>query len=414
MIGFIRHLIYNNRILRWILPIFYYRWNKRYKSQDGFLSGDTIKEYLDNDHIYTYHKSQSIYFNHPTRTITSEFVPKQMAFYAGKRFEISAGEVYHFDEAFLIGPNAVGVTTDGKIILDTAMDLPNVLHKCSPRLLMNYDKLDSELQEDWAASLVHLFCNSTYTNYFHWICDSVLLIEGVREYEKKVGRKIKLIVNDNLTQYQREYLEALDYSEEDLIFWKDYRKASIRNLVVVKSRRTGTNMDEIVSSHGMNWLSKSILSKINVPTQKQSERVFLTRQHESCRRITNFNTIEPILRKYNFQIVNTEGLSVLDQAMLFYNMKVLVAPHGAGLTNMIFSKKLAIIEMIGNVDNPKDFQWYCAYYSMSQALGHKYAYIIGETVPLLKPDKTKQIYDLKIDPVEFENLLIQVLDESQG
>ena len=412
MIAFLRRLVYESRFLQLLLPLFYYRWNKRFKSQDGFLSGKSLKDYLDQEHIYTYHKTQVIFFNYPKGIYLGPSAPKQMTYYAGKAFEISAGEVYHFQEAFLIGPNAVGVTKDGQIILDTAMDLPNVLHKCSPRLLMNYDKIESEVQMEWVVSLVHLFCNSTYTNYFHWVCDSILLIEGVRKYEKKIDRKIKLIVNDNLTQYQREYLEALNYSEEDLIFWKDYKKSSIRNLVVVKSRRTGTNMDEIVSAHGMNWLKKSLLLKVDYTGEKVKKRVFLTRQHESCRRIINFNCIEPILKKYDFQIVNTEGLSVLDQVQLFHKMKFLIAPHGAGLTNMIFSESLSIIELIGNVDAPDDFQWYCAYYSMSQALGHQYAYFVGETIPLLKPNKTKQIYDLKIDPVKFENLLIQVLNES--
>ena len=406
--NWIRRIAYSSILFKPFLKLFYYRWNKRFDLKEGFLSGDGLKQYLGPAQWFQYHGEEEVNFSLPVTTKTD--LPKQIEFYAGHSFKVSAGEVYFFDTAFLMGPNAVGVTVDGQIILDTAMDLPNVLHKCSPRLLMNYKRVREEVCYDHVISLVHLFCNSHYVNYFHWVCDSILLVEGAQAYERKFGIRIKLIVNDNLKIFQKEYLKYLGYEEDDLILWKDHKKARVNHLVVAKSRRTGTNMDEIVSPQGMIWLAKSLVHKFQKKNSRFGNRIFLTRQHGDCRRIVNYEEILPVLEKFGFQIVNADELNVAEQIGLFSKMQVLCAPHGAGLTNMIFSSRLKILELIGNVDKPGDFQWYCAYYSMSQALGHDYSFMVGITIPLLKPLKTKQIYDLSIDPVDLDQHLKWLVD----
>ncbi|MFT7160299.1 MAG: hypothetical protein ACI9GZ_001472 [Bacteroidia bacterium] len=407
----IRYLLYRSFIASMLYGIVYHRWLSRYNKKEGFLSGSSLKNYLSEDKIFQYHGKETVKFYEPFHS-TNYQLPNQISFYINQEFEVSAGEVYHFEQAFLMGENAVGLTLEGQIILDTAMDLPNVLHKCSPRLLMNYDSKKTSYELEWCLSAVHIFCNAHYVNYFHWVCDSLLLIEGLRAFEKKTNQKIKLIVNDHLTSFQTDLLTYLDFKAEDLITWKEEDKVLVKNLLVVKSRRTGTNMDEIVSPQGVRWLRESLVRSLKNRKPLYGKRIFLSRQETTCRRIVNFDQIEPILKRYEFEIVNPDKLSIADQVNLFTNMEILCAPHGAGLTNIIFSEHLKILEFIGNVDVPDDFQWYCAYYSMSQAIGHQYSFLIGETIPLLKAGKTKQIYDLKMNVKQVDQILEAIINEA--
>ena len=216
-------LLYRSLIAPWLYNVVYYRWQKRFKAQKGFLSGVKLHHYLPENKIFKYHAAEEIAFQRP-RYSEKQVLPNQIDFYVGKRFTVSDGEVYEFDRAYLIGENAVGVTYDGQIILDTAMDLPNVLHKCSPRLLMNYNRLKTEVHYDCVLSLVNIFSNNHYVNYFHWLTDCMLLLEGWYFYQATLNIRPQILINQNPTAFQKELLMLVGVEEGDLIFWKDYKR----------------------------------------------------------------------------------------------------------------------------------------------------------------------------------------------
>jgi capsular polysaccharide biosynthesis protein len=84
------------------------------------------------------------------------------------------------------------------------------------------------------------------------------------------------------------------------------------------------------------------------------------------------------LAKFGFQTFVTESLSVVEQIALFYHAKIIVAPHGSGLTNIIFCQKGAkVIELVSP-------HYLRPYYSIiSQLLGLEHYYIIGRYLPVL-------------------------------
>ncbi|MBD1921548.1 glycosyltransferase family 61 protein [Microcoleus sp. FACHB-831] len=45
------------------------------------------------------------------------------------------------------------------------------------------------------------------------------------------------------------------------------------------------------------------------------------------------------LKKFGFEQVTLESLSVSDQAALFSSAQVVIAPHGAGLSNVVFCNR---------------------------------------------------------------------------
>lgn len=407
---FLKYLLYRSFVSRILLKVVYYKWNKRLRYKSKMLSGEKLHSYLPINRIWQYHPSEKVYFNLPLDADVDN-LPKQIKFYVHRTFPVSAGEVYEFENAFLIGENAVGLTSDGQIILDTAMDLPNVLSKCSPRLLMNYKKLETNKELNTVFSLVHIFCNNHYVNYFHWITDSLILIEGWRFYKKSVDPEAKLLVNDNLKPFQIELLKLVGVEDLDLVSWVEHQKVKVKKLIVGKSRRTGTNMDEIVSPSGMKWLRETVYSNLLKSKPLFKKRFFLSRQDTDSRRIVNYDELLPLFEKFEIEVVSTDSLSVVEQVNLFMYAEFVFSVHGAGLTNIIFSENLTILELIGNVDVEGDFQWYCAYYSMSQALGHRYSFLSCETIPLLKPGKTKQIYDVKVDVQQVELRLQKLLND---
>lgn len=68
------------------------------------------------------------------------------------------------------------------------------------------------------------------------------------------------------------------------------------------------------------------------------KRIFISRGKAERRRIVNEKELEPFLEKSGFESVVLEDLPLREQIRLFASAEALVAPHGAGLINMIYMR----------------------------------------------------------------------------
>jgi len=67
-----------------------------------------------------------------------------------------------------------------------------------------------------------------------------------------------------------------------------------------------------------------------------------------------------------------ESLTVAQQAMTFQSARVVIAPHGAGLTNLVFCRpKTIVIEIF----SPAYIN--CCYWVISNWIGARYYFILG-------------------------------------
>lgn len=110
-----------------------------------------------------------------------------------------------------------------------------------------------------------------------------------------------------------------------------------------------------------------VLDRMNVPIMNHigNERVFLSRR--TGRKILNFEEILPVLKEFNFRVVDTASMSIAEQVQLFSNTRVLLAIHGAGVTNAIFRRDapLSVIELHSRNYISTDFRRMCREYGYS-------------------------------------------------
>lgn len=112
-------------------------------------------------------------------------------------------------------------------------------------------------------------------------------------------------------------------------------------------------------------------------------KVFISRAKAARRRLVNEDEVWALLEPAGFERVLMEELTFEQQVVLMKQTAILVAPHGAGLTNMMFCPPGAhIVEMADlSFPNPN-------FYALASAMGHHYWLIkadaLGDVHPLEK------------------------------
>jgi len=271
----------------------------------------------------------------------------------------------------LLGIHAIGFTQEKKIILETVLDRVDVLEHTAISTLrqgFNFQYLTpvGNIEHiDLACSLVNYWSPL----YAHWIYEALTRLEVLESYSQKTGKKPKLIIDKNPPPWETRSLELMGYCPEDYIEWNGAR-AKINELVVCSKRREGGR----ISIKACHWVRERILSNIDTyanPNLLLSPKIFISRKKANARRILNEEKVINTLAKMDFVPYVLEDLDFADQVKLFAQAEFIIAPHGGGVTNIIFSQNLTLIELFGQKISH-------FYYTVAQGLKFDYACMFCE------------------------------------
>ena len=112
------------------------------------------------------------------------------------------------------------------------------------------------------------------------------------------------------------------------------------------------------------------------PDDAGPRRLYVTREGAGTRRLLNEEALAGMLgSEFGFERVRNESLSLAEQAALYRNAEIVLGPHGAGLTNVVFARKpRALIELYHSFPQP-------FFATLAGALDLKYAAIEGSADP---------------------------------
>ncbi len=225
--------------------------------------------------------------------------------------------------------------------------------------------------------------------YFHWMFDILPRIELLRCGGRDFKKVDKFLVNNSLP-FQRETLEKLGIPKQKILEG-DVASATLRDVTSVTLRereacRTAYRHRHILANNlivpsfpgSIAWMPKwacDFLRREFLPAEvnEKIERLYISRKDASHRRLINEEEIVNLLEKFGFKSVALEGMSVSQQATLLANAKVVVSPHGGGLTNLVFCNKgTKVIEIFS-----PEYVYHC-YWLVSNILGLEYYYVLGE------------------------------------
>lgn len=288
----------------------------------------------------------------------------------------------------IIEPDYSYCITDFNKIIQSSAFYPS-LTPSFPRYILNFLKKHNSFYHK-----AILFDGQTGSNYFHFFSDifnKIWLIQKIENYEN-----IPIIVGEKT--YKTKYFQhLLKHPEIKKLNW------------VVQQKNQYIMTNELFFVKPMPY-KKEYFERIKKMLIKHdsngSRRVFLNRNKKTGRYIENFPEIEPILKKHNFEILDTENVTLDYQANLFNSIQCLISIHGAGETNIIFAKNsLRFLEL-----NPAN-RISCQYYWLSKELGlDYYDVILGGELPKTNIYPEKGFY---LDSKKLEEAITRMINHTQ-
>jgi len=168
-------------------------------------------------------------------------------------------------------------------------------------------------------------------NYFHWMFETIprlLLL-------KKLGIKPDYFVVGNDKSFKKESLKNLAIASEKIIPANDNLHIFADELVVPSLPINSGNPTPLVC----NFLRETFLKKPSKEYLSKYEKIYVARGNVKERKVGNEKEVEDFLSKKGFVSITLDGLSIEEQAKIFASAKVIVAAHGAALSNLAFCRK---------------------------------------------------------------------------
>ena len=244
----------------------------------------------------------------------------------------------------VLGGDWVPVIQDGLALLEQMVHSPSIFLPKSRHLHGTADGIAlASLPERVLSEDVVLVGGSP--NYYHWLVDNLPRLLMARGF----AGHAKLLVPDNLLEFQRRTLELLGYSAQHLIPVSADECVVPNRMLVPSLLATSTFPHPDV----VKLLRKYLLSVQHPP--KASRRIFISRADAKSRRLLNEDELMPVLERHGFERVVIGQMSFDEQIRLYAEVDVLLAVHGAGITNMVFMPPQSKVLEIGCRQHPATF-----------------------------------------------------------
>ncbi|WP_406700193.1 glycosyltransferase family 61 protein [Singulisphaera sp. Ch08] len=301
-------------------------------------------------------------------------------------------------DARLLGPTALAYTAENAIVGESIIP-ENYAVRGAP--VTTRSVCLSALPPSWfprvdeACSMVGPWSQS----YFEWLVEFLPRLRAVEHFRECTGRRLKIIIDAKPTPWQWESLQLLGFTPDDLIVWNG-RAARVGLLLVPSFPRRLCEPGRaisLVSPEALRWTRDSILSKLPPASEDGPRRVLISRRKAPGRRVVNEDEVMGLLSRFGFVSRVLEDLSFTEQVRLFAKARCVVAPHGAGLANMTFSRELRVVELYGSYVNP-------SFFTLAASLNFRYGCLRCESIRSIHPKRD----DLKIDIIKLERLLGEI------
>lgn len=206
--------------------------------------------------------------------------------------------------------------------------------------------------------------------YFHWMFDVLPRIKLLQSGGLEIADIDYFLINSRkFLPFHKETLDALGIPETKRLENYNYPHIKAEKLIVPSFPGSPAWMPK----WSCDFLRNVFIERQAIKEPEKIEYIYISRGSVTSRRILNEDEVINVLNKFGFKSVTLETMSVAEQASLMASAKVVIAPHGSGLTNLVFcSPGTKVIEIFS-----PNYVYPC-YWLVSNLVNLEYFYLLGE------------------------------------
>ena len=268
----------------------------------------------------------------PTPELAGATCVPGVAQYEAATYTCPAVEAVELENVLYCPTNNVVLTEEGQIVAESSTTIrrPEYIdsHAISARRIENLPG-------------THTALRSRFNHYYHHLIDHASRLYFLNHSALANEDAVGLLLRDGPTPFETYLMDRLKPSHVEPISLHSGRLYRIERyllLTPMTRRHAGYQRESYLQAFEQAFLPSR--------PSRQSERVYIGRRPKGSkgRRVLNESDVMQALHPLGFTHYLLEDLSFEEQCRLFYDADAVVAPHGAGLANLIYAKHASVIE----------------------------------------------------------------------
>lgn len=268
---------------------------------------------------------------------------------ASRRYPPAA--VAHLSGANIIGDSGMVLTTDNRVLTEFSH------HFADRRRRRAFEGLS--LRPKRLDAPVALLAAPEARNHYHWLFDVLPRLHLLARWRPVIER---YAVPAGLSPAQRDSLQLLGIRADQLLELHPGERIRCQHLY----------LPSLPGSEGCYapWARAFLQSAFTTAaagTRGAGERLLVRRGPRAPRPVRNEAELIASLTPLGFTVVALEEHSLLEQIAIFRDARIIVAAHGAGLANLIFARRAALLELFS-----RDYLRPDCYFTLARQMGLRY------------------------------------------
>ena len=173
---------------------------------------------------------------------------------------------------------------------------------------------------------------SSRSNYWHLLADELCDLTLLTESGIKINEFDHIIFEKSHFNAGKELQEIFGLNQVNQVSLQRHLHVECEELFFF----TGTFCLSKDALSLVEYKIKSSLKQSTSKSGKTSKRIIISRGSSTTRRWLNENECMQLLDILGFKLIDPSNLSLAQQVEAFSNAEIILGPHGAGLTNIMF------------------------------------------------------------------------------
>lgn len=209
----------------------------------------------------------------------------------------------------------------------------------------------------------------------------IIVVATILAVQQAGGLNDRVMVAGDLSRYE-ELLSVLGVDPAAIGSYRDGLPARVRTAQI--SQIGYDSMTKV-------WLARDYIAKRR-NARGGDLKLYISRSRSGNRPMTNEPEVEAAVTAAGYRVVYLEELSVVQQMQLMEQADSIVAPHGAGLANILFcADGVRILELL-----PETY-FVSGFYRLARTLGFHHSMYVGKADPSADPQMTRGAWRVDIE-----------------